>query len=396
MRAIYNLTTLKFACSAPLIRKILGTFLVFWIVFFILASLFFLGFLQKHFSQEIALFILKKIFIIWIFISIALIFLLWILLKNSISPLVFLITHFKNSTTLQEIEIPKNLSKEIYELYEILNTSINRINEFQRKSHEKNAAIAMTTKLLAHDVRQPFALLRAGLMLLEKTKDSEQMNSLLEMMIPEVNKSIQKVNGMLLDIMEIGANAENLILENINPESLIETIVTETFTIHSKSDISMEYHFDHNHMIKVHVLKIERVFSNILLNALQAMKFKGSIWFKTREVFTDEILYIEFCIGNSNSFISEENIESLFKAFYTRDKKNGIGLGLAIAEKVIQNHTGKIYCHSVKNSQFPEGKVEFYFTLPASVEILNKISTNLTSHDKVVSENKFSRNLVNK
>ena len=47
-------------------------------------------------------------------------------------------------------------------------------------------------------------------------------------------------------------------------------------------------------------------------------------------------------------------------------KQNGTGLGLAIVENLIKEHNGNIYCTSEKNSQYPEGKVEFWFTLPVA------------------------------
>jgi signal transduction histidine kinase/ActR/RegA family two-component response regulator len=394
MRGIYNLKTLKFDGDATIIKKIFGTFLSVCIISSLFAATLILGILQQNLSYNDALFILKKISIIWCLILTVLLLSLLVLLKNSISPLINLITHSKNSTTLQKIEIPKNLSEEVHELYEIMNSTISRLKEFQTQTieSEKNAAIALTTQMLAHDVRKPFSLLRMALTALSSAKDPIQIQFILTNIIPEVDRAINKVNGMLADIMEIGSPSKNLCLEPTSPESLIELTITENFRTYNKTDIHLTYNFFHDHMINAHPLKLERVFSNILTNAIQAMNFKGNIWFQTKEILTEKIPYIEFCIGNNNSFIAEENLQNLFKVFFTRCKHNGTGLGLAIAEKVIKAHGGKIWCTSLKDEQFPKGKVEFWFTIPIAEENSKKTTAHLPSHSSEI--NKFESALT--
>jgi hypothetical protein len=56
----------------------------------------------------------------------------------------------------------------------------------------------------------------------------------------------------------------------------------------------------------------------------------------------------------------------LFDAFFTNGKKSGTGLGLAIAHKLVTAHGGRIWCTSSVTPEHPEGKVEFFFTLPVS------------------------------
>lgn len=391
MRAIYNLMTLKNVNCAPIIHKILGTFFAFWLVFFLLTTLFIIGFYQEISFLEKLLHNSYKVFFIWIILSILVHFLLWILLRNSISPLVHLITHFKNSETLQELEIPKNLSEEITDLFKILNKSILNLKALQEKTieAEKNAAIAMTIQLLAHDVRQPFLMLQTILKTLTMQKDIAQINSIIKTLVPQVDRNIQKVNGMLIDIMEMGSQSEKLQLESICPESLISSVVKENLQIYNNADIAFSFNFSHQHKIKANMSKIERLFTNIFLNALQAMNFKGKIWIQTRDVIINKKLFIEFCIGNNNSFIEKEDIKNLFNAFFTKAKKSGTGLGLAAAEKIVQSHDGQIWCHSVKNDHFSAGMVEFYFTLIAADELAVKKNLKLPAH----SSNLFAKRL---
>ncbi len=388
MRAIYNLKILKFENCAPIIKKIFGTFIAFCIIFYLIAALLFFGILQQNFSQEDTLFILKKISVIWLFFTILLLFALWVLLKNSISPLIELINLSKNLKYLQEIELPTNLSQEVTELYKIMNSSILRLKELQSQTieSEKNAAIASTIQMLAHDVRKPFSLLRIAIKILINEKDSTQIDFALKKVIPEVDLAISKVEGMLIDLMEIGSTSKNLYIEPVSPISLIQSSITENFRIYNKADINLSYHFSHFHMLNANQHKMERVFSNILVNAMQAINFNGNIWFRTTEFSDGENFFIEFCIGNDNSFIPEEHLKNLFKMFYTNNKKNGTGLGLAIANKIIKDHGGKIWCTSVKNQQFPKGKVEFWFTIPIAEGFLEKRSTCFALHSSEITK----------
>jgi signal transduction histidine kinase len=370
MRGIYNLYKLKFDGDAPIIRKIFGTLVSSCFVLNIISVVCFLAIMKSHFPQTEILFILKIVGLIWCCVLCFLIFILYYLLKNTLSPLTHMITWAKDSQSLEAIELPNNLSEEVQILFEMMNDSICRLKQFQAQTieSEKNAAIARTTQMLAHDVRQPFSLLRITLSLLSGTQNVEEMTSLLKKIEPEVERSLLKVNAMLSDIMEIDAGYENL---NLEPKSLKEILfcaLCDTIRTYPKSDVHFHFDFLHQHRVFMNSAKMERVIFNLLGNAIQAMKFEGNIWINTKEMKNQQgQSSLLICIGNDHSYIPQEELQNLFKAFYTKGKKHGMGLGLAIAEKVIQSHGGSLWCVSEKNETIPEGKVEFCFTLPLAI-----------------------------
>lgn len=225
-------------------------------------------------------------------------------------------------------------------------------------------AIAQTTQMLAHDVRKPFSILRMGLTMLGNAKDPASAARVLSRLIPEVDRAVSNVDGLIADVMEIGASSIHLIREPMTPEALIEAGIADLCRVHPQSYVRLSYDFQHTLAVSVHVQKVARVFSNILGNAVQAMKSEKDVWFKTRDVDG----FVEFCIGNSGSLIPPENLPRLFDAFFTTGKKTGTGLGLAIAQKVITEHGGQIWCQSHMSAEYPEGLVEFFFTLPMTVD----------------------------
>lgn len=238
---------------------------------------------------------------------------------------------------------------------------------------EKDAAIARMTQMLAHDVRKPFSILRIGMGMLAGAQDAGAVQKVLTRLIPEVDKAVGSVDGLIADVMEIGSTSSELIQEPATPESLVEYALTETFRAYPKSDVSISYSFEHTRLVSVHVAKINRVFANIVSNAVQAMGCRGELWVKTR----DADGYVEFCVGNAGSYIPPEHLPRLFEAFFTSGKKGGTGLGLAIAHKMVTAHGGRIWCQSAKTPAHPEGQVEFFFTLPAAKDFAPRIAISL-------------------
>jgi signal transduction histidine kinase/CheY-like chemotaxis protein len=227
----------------------------------------------------------------------------------------------------------------------------------------KRAAIANTTQALAHDVRKPFSMFTTIIQSVEMAEPEEAIE-ILKYSLPEVNQAMASVEGMIQDVMQIGSDAKPH-LEETSPETLIDASLGELFRVYPEADVSFEYSLKHKHNISVDTLRVGRVFSNILGNAVQAMGQRGSLWIHTKELEK----FVEFTLGNAGSVIPKESLPRLFDAFFTSGKKGGTGLGLAIAKKIVEAHGGRIFCRSEITAEHPKGKVEFVFTLPSSAHL---------------------------
>ena len=236
---------------------------------------------------------------------------------------------------------------------------------------ERQAAAARMTEMLAHDVRKPFAMLKIGLSLLGDAKDTESMQRIVNRLVPEMNRAIGSVDGLIADVMEVGAPKSELILESLNIGSLLDASIEEVVCLYPNSAIEIRKNLHHMHCLLVNERKVVRVMANILDNAFQATGGSGHIWIETRE----QGPFVQFCIGNEGSFIAETDLSRVFDAFFTSGKKGGTGIGLAIAQKLVQAHGGKIWCKSSRGNLAPEGVVEFFFTLPICVAALDSPKT---------------------
>ncbi|MBF0440572.1 MAG: hybrid sensor histidine kinase/response regulator [Oligoflexales bacterium] len=269
---------------------------------------------------------------------------------------------------------------------EEIDSVINKYNIVAKKANQlieevieksRLAAISRTTQMLAHDVRKPFSIIKLGLDQLCEAKDMMSIRNILKIFIPEIDKSLRSVQGMINDIMEVGRAAAPK-MENVAIESILESTLSDLCRVYENTDIQINYEFAHKHMLNVDSLKMSRVFANIIGNAFQAMNYSGSLWIRT----TEEEGMMTVCIGNSGSFISEDDMHDLFEAFFTKNKHGGTGLGLAIAHKIITSHGGRIWCESSSEKR----TVEFFFTLPTDITQQNRTTSILFKNTKDIRE----------
>ena len=244
----------------------------------------------------------------------------------------------------------------------------------ESRNNLKLAAVARTTKMLAHDVRKPFSMLQAILQLLGYKSQGVSRDDFIQKSIVEIKRAVNSVNGMLADVMNIGEEM-NLKTKSISVQEIVHEALVENFAFNNRAAVSLHYQINCRHLLLVDPLKVNRVFSNIISNALDAMKEKGQIHFRAEEVHAT---MARIAIRNDNSYIPDSDRKKLFDAFFTSGKQNGTGLGLAIAKQMVKAHGGDIWCES----SLEEG-TEFSFTLPISEEV-NESNLKLPSTPKEI------------
>ncbi len=90
--------------------------------------------------------------------------------------------------------------------------------------------------------------------------------------------------------------------------------------------------------------ELVQVWTNIIHNALQAMKNKGRLFIQT-SVENNNVLV---CIQDTGGGIPKEVQDRVFDAFFTtKSAGQGSGLGLDITKKIIEKHNGKIWFDSL-------------------------------------------------
>ncbi|HTL72746.1 MAG TPA: ATP-binding protein [bacterium] len=110
-------------------------------------------------------------------------------------------------------------------------------------------------------------------------------------------------------------------------------------------------------------IHLQQVFLNLILNAMEAMTkhstVKRAIMVRTRHTSEGEV---EISVADSGPGIEPASLPRLFEPFFTT-KESGMGMGLAICQRIIEAHAGRIRAENL-----PAGGAIFHVTLPAQTE----------------------------
>jgi two-component system NtrC family sensor kinase len=112
--------------------------------------------------------------------------------------------------------------------------------------------------------------------------------------------------------------------------------------------------------------QLPQVFSNLILNAIQAMPEGGRLVVALREgkKIENVVQSVQIEVSDTGHGINPTNLARLFDPFFTT-KYAGTGLGLTIAHSIVDGHRGSI---DVK-SEIGKGTA-FIVTLPLSQELV--------------------------
>ena len=189
--------------------------------------------------------------------------------------------------------------------------------------------------------------------MLAKTVPAE--NDVAQELVGYVRSEVDRTNSLITRFLEF-ARPLHLRLETADVSACMDRAVVQA----EKHNPPLGVSFYRNYSPDVRPFAfdaelMERVFYNLALNAAQASASKGAVTVKTRQADGEvEISVIDRGVG-----IEPKDLESIFNPFFTT-KTDGVGLGLAIVSKIVDEHGGR----TVVESRPGEGSV-FVVYLPA-------------------------------
>jgi two-component system sensor histidine kinase HydH len=211
--------------------------------------------------------------------------------------------------------------------------------EAEVRRTERLAALGQLSAGLAHEIRNPLSTIRASAEMLMKNVNAA--DPVAHEMAGFISSEVDRTNALVTRFLDF-ARPLVLRLEKTDLTQVIDEAVAEVEKHTPPLDVSIykNYSPDVSPFLLDRQL-IERVFYNLLLNAAQASPPQGSVTVKTRQLGNT----VEIGVIDRGSGIAPKDRESIFNPFFTT-KSSGVGLGLAIVSKIVDEHGGQITVES--------------------------------------------------
>lgn len=212
--------------------------------------------------------------------------------------------------------------------------------EDQLISRERMAAIGELASGVAHEIRNPLANISASAQYcLSKFKLPENVKKYLKIVL----KNSENANRVIKDLLNLAKPRE--IFFKIGD---ISEVIKSTCNLFKAKCLKQRVRLTRRlprglPQILLNEGRLIEAFSNIILNALDAMPEGGRLTITSYVDFQNNDIVVSFL--DTGKGISQEDFNKIFNPFFT-NKRNGIGLGLCLALQVTNDHKGKINIES--------------------------------------------------
>ncbi|MDQ3220634.1 MAG: ATP-binding protein, partial [Acidobacteriota bacterium] len=207
---------------------------------------------------------------------------------------------------------------------------------------EKLSSIGLLAAGVAHEVNTPLTGVSSYTqMLLGMIPDTDPKHALLQKMQRQTDRATNIV-GNLLNFSRTGSAIESA---EIDINKLLDDTLQLLEPQLRKSNVKiLKSYTNKPPKIYANAGKLQQVFTNLILNARDAMFDGGQITLETGVNEENEVC-IE--VSDTGEGIAPENLNKIFDPFFTtKGVGNGTGLGLAVSYGIVQEHEGSIEARS--------------------------------------------------
>jgi len=205
---------------------------------------------------------------------------------------------------------------------------------------ERLATIGRMASSISHDLRHPLTAVLANA---EFLADAELTPAQREELYQEIRVAVSRLTDLIDSLLELSRPAESLNLVETSVERTISRAIELVRSHPQFQNIAVTIDSSSVHTAHFDPRKMERVFYNLLLNGCQAAQGHGGHVIVRVDEWKDDF---RICIIDDGPGVDASIREKLFEPFVSYGKENGTGLGLTIAQKIVQDHNGNLRLES--------------------------------------------------
>jgi signal transduction histidine kinase len=242
---------------------------------------------------------------------------------------------------------------ELGRLAEAFNTMCASIQEARQEliRHERIATIGRLSTSIVHDLRNPLAAIYGGA---EMLIDAELSPHQIQRLAGNIYRSSRRMQQLLQELVDTGrgtpTGAEVCQLKEI------VTAASDVYASAAEAQsVALEIDVPEQIELPLERARIERVFLNLIDNALEAMPAGGRLRIAAETHDHSVVVRVQ----DTGPGIAPEIRARLFQPFVTAGKKNGVGLGLAFSHQTVLDHGGELWADAEST-----GGARFFVKLP--------------------------------
>jgi two-component system NtrC family sensor kinase len=240
----------------------------------------------------------------------------------------------------------KNEIAELAKTFNLMASSLkerdDRLKEYTQQQIMKSERLATLGQLaagVAHEINNPLGTISiyAQMVLDDLGKDNDSCRKSLKVVMKQTNRA----GKIVKDLLEFARQSKpEMKILNIN--DVVRKATTITTHPAELQNINLSIHLAPElPNIRGDSDKLQQVFVNIIVNALQSMSEGGELTVGTR--LTENSKFVEIEISDTGCGIPQEHLSKLFDPFFsTKTTGEGTGLGLSVSLGIVQRHNGNI------------------------------------------------------
>ncbi len=230
---------------------------------------------------------------------------------------------------------------EIGELATSFNTMVSNLRSRTQElvQSEKLSAVGQLAAGLAHDVKNPLAVIKGVAEELNYEIDDGADDDSIKSLLAIIRDNADRANNILTDLMKFSRQS-TFSFEALDICESVKQSVRLTEFLARKANVEITMDFSPPAVIlEYDEQQIEQVLVNLIQNAIQAMPDGGDLRINVETDQEDCYIYVE----DTGQGIPDEFLKKVFEPFFTtKPKGEGTGLGLAVVYGIIENHKGSI------------------------------------------------------